>query len=110
MDKITRLQPRDYRTEQDLNGHLYAKKLHTTTVVSICSKKRFFSKTHYSGSEFFFKNVNVVFIEKSDFFSKKPPFVTKTFSFQENLHLISNLKRVFPAFCAICMTNVRPKA
>ena len=44
--------------------------------------------------------LNVVFIEKSDFFSKKPPFVTKTFSFGENLHF-NKSKRVFLAFCKI---------
>ena len=40
----------------------------------------------------------VVFTEKGEFFSKKPLFVTKTFSFQENLNF-NKLKRVFPAFC-----------
>ena len=55
----------------------------------------------------FSKNVNVVFIEKSEFFSKKPPFVTKTFSFQENLHF-DKLKRVFPAFCTIFGINRDP--
>ena len=39
-----------------------------------------------SGILVFSKNANVVFIEKSEFFSKKPLFVTKTFSFRENLH------------------------
>ena len=62
-----------------------------------------------SGILVFSKNANVVFIEKSEFFSKKPPFVTKTFSFRENLHF-DNLNHVFPAFCTICMTNGRPKA
>ena len=63
-----------------------------------------------SGIEVFSKNANVVFIEKSEFFfSKKPLFLTKAFSFQENLNF-DNLKRVFPAFCTICMTNRRPKA
>ena len=34
------------------------------------SKNRVFSKTQYSGFEFFSKNANVVFIEKSEFFLK----------------------------------------
>ena len=41
-----------------------------------------------------------VFFWKEWFFSKKPPFVTKTFSFRENLHF-NNSKCVFPAFCKI---------
>ena len=49
----------------------------------------------------FSKNANVVFIQKSEFFSsRKSPFVTKTFSFRENLHF-NDLKCVFPAFCTI---------
>ena len=62
---------------------------------------RVLSKTQCPGFVFFSKIANKVFIEKSKFFSKKPPFVTKTFSFWENLRF-SNLRRVFPAFCTIC--------
>ena len=51
-----------------------------------CPKIGFFSKTQYLGFEFFSKNANVVFIDKSEFFSKRPMFVTKSFSFRENLH------------------------
>ena len=41
-------------------------------------------------------NVNVVFIEKSEFFSKKKKrLLQKNFSFRGNLHF-DNLKRVFP--------------
>ena len=42
---------------------------------------------------FFFKNANVVFIEKSEFFFYKPPVSYKIFNFQENLHY-DDLKRV----------------
>ena len=57
-----------------------------------------------SGIRVFSKNANVVFIEKSEFFFYKAPVCYKIFSFQENLHF-DDLKRVFPAFCTICMTN-----
>ena len=70
---------------------------------------RVLSKTQCPGFVFFSKIANKVFIEKSKFFSKKPPFVTKTFCCQENLNF-DYLKRVFPAFCMICLTNRRPKA
>ena len=48
-----------------------------------------------SGIRVFSRNASVVFNEKSEFFSKKSPIVTKTFTFQENLHF-DMLKRVFP--------------
>ena len=50
----------------------------------------------------FFLRLQIKFLlKKVSFFSKKPLFVTKTFSFWENLRF-SNLRRVFPAFCTIC--------
>ena len=46
----------------------------------------------------FFFSVYVVFIAKSEFFSKKPSFVSNKFIFREILHF-NYLKRAFPAFC-----------
>ena len=48
----------------------------------------------------FSKNAYVVFIKKSEFFflKKKTWFLTKTFTFRENLHF-DNLKCEFPSFC-----------
>ena len=40
----------------------------------------------------------MVFIAKSEFFSKKPSFVSNKFIFREILHF-NYLKRAFPAFC-----------
>ena len=42
-------------------------------------QKSGFSKIQYLGFEFFYRNANVVFIEKSEFFSEKPLFVTKPY-------------------------------
>ena len=41
------------------------------------SQKSFFSKTQYLGFQFFFKNVIIVFIEKSNFFLKSPHLLHK---------------------------------
>ena len=59
---------------------------HSRGLYFLSSKIQVFIRTQYSGFEFFSECI-CSFYWKEWVFSKKPPFVTKTFSFRENVHM-----------------------